>query len=233
MPSTAVSCPVGDQGHLRQLIPVARQALTEAGTSMSEISAVAAHRGPGLPAIVAPGHFRRRPGFRPVCRLYGIHHHEAHLIPVDFQAALNGVGLTFRRMCRWVVVGGHTMLVSVEGELRHRVLGGTPRRWRASVLTRPPNCWGFPIQVDRGSIDWQRGIPQRSHFPPVAHREANPRFQFQRIEDQRAILSGPSSGVGGRPARFATFARESRGAIVEVPGFQDRPRRKSIRRRPA
>ena len=41
--------------HLRNLIPVVRQALDSAGISMNDLTAVAATRGPGLPAALMAG----------------------------------------------------------------------------------------------------------------------------------------------------------------------------------
>ena len=66
--------------HLRNLIPVAKSALGEAGVTAEQLEAVAATQGPGLPSALMVGlkagqalaFSLRRP-------FLGIHHHEAHL----------------------------------------------------------------------------------------------------------------------------------------------------------
>src|SRR5215467_5761941 len=66
--------------HLRNLLPVGRAALREAGKTADLLDAVAATQGPGLPSALMVGlkaaqavaFVLRRP-------FLGIHHHEAHL----------------------------------------------------------------------------------------------------------------------------------------------------------
>src|SRR5262245_25574193 len=68
------------RAHLRNLPPVARQALNEAEMGPEQIRAVAATQGPGLPGALMMGlqaaqvvaYVLRQP-------FIGIHHHEAHL----------------------------------------------------------------------------------------------------------------------------------------------------------
>src|SRR6185503_10508354 len=89
--------------------------------------AVAATQGPGLPNALMVGH-KAAQGVAFALRkpFLGIHHHEAHLYspwitgnpPVaDFTSFQPNVSL--------IVSGGHTMLVHVEAELKHRLLGST------------------------------------------------------------------------------------------------------------
>ena len=113
--------------HLRNLVPVAQTALSEARVTAKQLDALAATRGPGLPSALRVGlkaaqamAFALRKSF------LGIHHHEAHLYspwiggdpPVaDFASFQPNVSL--------IVSGGHTMIVHVEAELKHRLLGST------------------------------------------------------------------------------------------------------------
>jgi N6-L-threonylcarbamoyladenine synthase len=66
--------------HLRNLLPVARAALAEAGLQANEIDAVAATQGPGLPAALLVG-FQAAQAFAFALgkKFVGVHHHEAHL----------------------------------------------------------------------------------------------------------------------------------------------------------
>ena len=113
--------------HLKNLLPVARAALAEANVSPAELDAVAATQGPGLSIALLIGlKAAQAVAFALEKPFIGINHHEAHLYspwisgqpPVaDFASFQPNISL--------IVSGGHTMLVLVESELKHRVLGGT------------------------------------------------------------------------------------------------------------
>jgi len=113
--------------HLRNLMPVAETALHEAGTSAAQIDAVAATQGPGLPSALMVGlkagqamAFALRKPF------VGIHHHEAHLYSPWITGTPPKADFgNFQPNVSLIVSGGHTMLVHVEAELKHRVLGAT------------------------------------------------------------------------------------------------------------
>ena len=73
--------------HLRNLLPVARAALTEAGLRAEEVDAVAATQGPGLPAALLVGfHAAQTFAFSLNKRFVGIHHHEALRITIRQRA---------------------------------------------------------------------------------------------------------------------------------------------------
>src|SRR5262249_47127249 len=113
--------------HLRNLMPVARAALETAGVKASELDAVAVTQGPGLPNALLMGlKAGQAMAFALEKPFVGINHHEAHLYSpwisgdpptADFDAFEPNVSL--------IVSGGHTLLVHVGSELKHRVLGST------------------------------------------------------------------------------------------------------------
>src|SRR6201996_6736415 len=113
--------------HLKNILPVAQAALSEAKIIPSQLSAVAATQGPGLSIALLVGlKAAQAVAFALNKPFIGINHHEAHLYspwisgqpPVaDFNRFQPNVSL--------IVSGGHTLLVLVESELKHRVLGGT------------------------------------------------------------------------------------------------------------
>jgi N6-L-threonylcarbamoyladenine synthase len=113
--------------HLRNLIPVAQAALEEARTQPDQLDAIAATQGPGLPAALLVGFkVAQAVAFALQIPFLGVHHHEAHLYSpwisgnppmADFSGFQPNVSL--------IVSGGHTLLVLVESELKHRVLGST------------------------------------------------------------------------------------------------------------
>src|SRR5215831_9118318 len=113
--------------HLKNLLPVARQALSAATVVPKQLEAIAATQGPGLPGALMMGlksaealaFSLRRPFF-------GINHHEAHLYSPWIQTSPPRADFSeFQPNVSLIVSGGHTMLVLVEQELQHRLLGST------------------------------------------------------------------------------------------------------------
>lgn len=113
--------------HLRNLIPVTRAALDQAGVSVLEMDRVVATRGPGLPAALMAGYRAAQALAWSLGRPFeGLHHHEAHLYSpwiAGDPPAFDSAG--FQPHLSLIVSGGHTLLVRVQAPLRHRVLGGT------------------------------------------------------------------------------------------------------------
>jgi N6-L-threonylcarbamoyladenine synthase len=111
--------------HLRNLLPVAREAFSRAGVRAGEIGAVAATQGPGLPPALMIGFQAGQALAYTLGKpFFGINHHEAHL----YSPWIRGNQAEFERLepnVSLVVSGGHTMLVHVRGELSHVLLGST------------------------------------------------------------------------------------------------------------
>lgn len=113
--------------HLRRLKPVVETALHQGKMAPSQLDAVAATQGPGLPGALLIGlKHAQALAFALRKPFVGIHHHEAHLyspwisgqpLAADFAAFQPSVSL--------VVSGGHTMLVHVTAELEQQLLGST------------------------------------------------------------------------------------------------------------
>jgi N6-L-threonylcarbamoyladenine synthase len=112
---------VASRHHLELVVPVVEDALTEAGTSLDDIDAVAVTVGPGLigallvgvssaKAIAAP----RRLPLVPVDHLQG-HVAANFLAPEPLEPPF---------LCL-LASGGHTLLAGVRDHLRHEVLGET------------------------------------------------------------------------------------------------------------
>src|SRR5208283_4124653 len=129
--------------HLKNLIPVVRSALDAAGLGGADlpvspdarqrvstgIDAVAATQGPGLPTALLVGlKAAQAVAFAMRKPFVGIHHHEAHLYSPWIAGggdALVAEFSNFQPNVSLIVSGGHTILVLVESELKHRVLGST------------------------------------------------------------------------------------------------------------
>src|ERR1051326_1991054 len=132
--------------HLRNLLPVARAALTQAGLQPNDIDTVAATQGPGLPAALLVG-FQAAQAFAFALgkRFVGVHHHEAHLYSpwIGGESALAEFD-KFEPNVSLIVSGGHTLLVHVPEEGKHRVLGSTVDDAAGECFDKTAKLIGLP-----------------------------------------------------------------------------------------
>lgn len=171
--------------HLRNLIPVTREALSLSGVKAEALEAIAATRGPGLPSALMVG-FRSAQTMAFALRkpLLGINHHEAHLYspwiagnpPVaEFAAFQPNISL--------IVSGGHTMLVHVESELKHRLLGATLDDAAGECFDKIGKLMGLPYpagpEIDRLG---ERANPKAFDFPRPLIYEAHDDFSFSGLK---------------------------------------------------
>ena len=171
--------------HLKNFLPVAQSALREAGITAAELDAVAATQGPGLPTALLVGYKAGQAmAFALQKPFIGINHHEAHLYspwiagtpPVaDFAA--------FRPNLSLIVSGGHTLLVLVESELKHRVLGGTIDDAAGECFDKTGKLMGLPYpagpEIDRLA---EQGNPTAFAFPRPLLHDPNDDFSFSGLK---------------------------------------------------
>ncbi len=171
--------------HLRNLMPVANAALEAAGVSSGELDAIAATQGPGLPNALLEG-FKAAQAMAFALRkpFLGIQHHEAHLYSpwitgdpptADFDAFEPNVSL--------IASGGHTMLVHVESELKHRVLGSTVDDAAGECFDKAAKLIGLPYpggpEIDRLATG---GNPRAHNFPRPMLRDGGDDFSFSGLK---------------------------------------------------
>ncbi len=171
--------------HLRNLIPVTQAALRAAGVAVSELDAIAATQGPGLASALMVGFkaaqalaFARRKPF------VGIHHHEAHL----YSPWISGNPARarfdeFQPNVSLIVSGGHTMLVHVAAELKHRVLGRTIDDAAGECFDKTGKLMGLPYpagaEIDRLA---EEGNPKAFSFPRPLMNDPNDDFSFSGLK---------------------------------------------------
>jgi N6-L-threonylcarbamoyladenine synthase len=171
--------------HLKNLPPVIELALGEAGVRATELDAVAATQGPGLPAALMIGLKAAQSMAYTLGKPFlGLNHHEAHLYsPWIRGEPLRACFEEFQPNVSLIVSGGHTMLVHVEAELRHRVLGSTIDDAAGECFDKVAKLIGLPYpggpQMDRLAQD---GNPKRFDFPRPMMREANDDFSFSGLK---------------------------------------------------
>src|SRR5438034_5161495 len=205
--------------HLRNLAPVTQTALRQANVTAAQLGGVAATRGPGLPSALMVGlksaeamAFALRKPF------LGIHHHEAHLYSpwiggsppaADFSSFQPNVSL--------VVSGGHTMLVHVEAELKHRLLGSTVDDAAGECFDKVAKLIGLPYPGGPALAKLaEEGNPDAFDFPRPMLSEPNDDFSFSGLKTSVRYFLRDHAEILGDAQRVRDLCACVQAAIVEV-----------------
>jgi N6-L-threonylcarbamoyladenine synthase len=205
--------------HLRNLLPVTTTALTEANVQPGQLEAVAATRGPGLPNALLVG-FKAAQAVAFVLRkpFFGIHHHEAHL----YSPWITGNPLTaefdaFEPNLSLIVSGGHTLLVHVESELKHRVLGSTIDDAAGECFDKVGKLIGLPYpggpEIDRLA---GQGNPAAYDFPRPLLRDASDDFSFSGLKTSVRYFLRDHPEVARDSQKQCDLCASVQAAIVDV-----------------
>jgi len=112
---------LASRSHLEQILPLTRQALTDAKDSLEQMEGVCATAGPGLVGALLIGlNFGKGIALSLGLPFLAVHHLEGHI----WSAELNGEKIPTPFLAL-LVSGGHTQLVLVEVFGRYRLLGST------------------------------------------------------------------------------------------------------------
>jgi len=107
--------------HLRAIVPVARQALAEAGQTYHSVDAIAVTQGPGLAGALLVGiSFAKALAFALDKPLIAVNHLEGHIHAVLLEQRLSGEGELNFPVLALVVSGGHTHLYLAEYQAEER-----------------------------------------------------------------------------------------------------------------
>jgi N6-L-threonylcarbamoyladenine synthase len=205
--------------HLKNLIPVAQSALDEAKISPQQLDAVAATQGPGLPNALLVG-FKAAQAVAFALRkpFVGINHHEAHLYspwisgepPVaDFSKFQQNVSL--------IVSGGHTMLVLVESELKHRVLGSTMDDAAGECFDKTGKLMGlaYPAGPEIDKLA-EQGNPEAFDFPRPLINDSSDDFSFSGLKTSVRYFIRDNNALLNDAQKIRDLCASVQAAIVEV-----------------
>jgi N6-L-threonylcarbamoyladenine synthase len=205
--------------HLKNLLPVARAALSAADVSPAQLDAVAATQGPGLAIALLIGlKAAQAVAFALSKPFIGINHHEAHLYSpwiagqppaADFSAFEPNVSL--------IVSGGHTLLVLVSAELQHRVLGGTIDDAAGECFDKTGKLMGLPYPAGP-VIDQlaQAGNPSAYDFPRPLLHAASDDFSFSGLKTSVRYYLRDHPGLLDEPQKVRDLCASVQAAIIEV-----------------
>src|SRR5213596_371666 len=102
--------------HLRQIVPVVREALSRAGLSFSDLDAVGVTQGPGLVGSLLVGITYAKTLAQALGKpLVPVNHLEGHVHAVFLEAHKSGRAAKLPAVCL-IVSGGHTVLYEVKPE---------------------------------------------------------------------------------------------------------------------
>lgn len=205
--------------HLRNLLPVTQSALREAGVGVGQLDAVAATQGPGLPTALLVG-FKAAQTLAFTLRkpFVGIHHHEAHLYsPWITGQPLRAQFEAFEPNVSLIVSGGHTLLVHVASELKHRVLGGTIDDAAGECFDKTGKLMGLAYPA--GPIIDQlaeAGNPKAFDFPRPLLNDPNDDFSFSGLKTSVRYFLRDHPHLLDEAQALRDLCASIQAAIVEV-----------------
>ena len=205
--------------HLQNLLPVAQSALREAGVSTAQLDAVAATQGPGLGIALLVGFKAAQAAAFALGKPFiGINHHEAHL----YSPWIAGKTLTadfskFQPNVSLIVSGGHTLLVLVASELKHRVLGGTIDDAAGECFDKTGKLMGLPYPAGP-VIDQlaESGNPKAFDFPRPLLHESNDDFSFSGLKTSVRYFIRDHPALLDDRQKVCDLCASVQAAIIEV-----------------
>ena len=131
---------LASRDHVRKLLPLVRQALAEAGLSVSDLGGVAYTAGPGLVgALLVGAAAGRAMAWALDVPAIGVHHMEGHLL-----APLLEDDPPKPPFVALLVSGGHSMLVEVKAIGEYRILGDTLDDAAGEAFDKTAKLMGLP-----------------------------------------------------------------------------------------
>ena len=219
--------------HLKNLLPVAHAALVEAKVAPAQLDAVAATQGPGLGIALLIGfQAAQAVAFALNKPFIGINHHEAHLYspwiqtispsPLPGERAgvrgeLQADFASFQPNISLIVSGGHTLLVLVESELKHRVLGGTIDDAAGECFDKTGKLMGLPYPAGP-LIDQlaEQGNPTAYGFPRPLLHDPNDDFSFSGLKTSVRYFIRDHPALLDDRRKVCDLCASVQAAIVEV-----------------
>ncbi len=205
--------------HLRNLLPVARTALQQAGVTSGQLEAVAATQGPGLPnALIVGLKAAQSVGFAIRKPFFGVNHHEAHLYSPWISGAPARADFDhFEPNIALIVSGGHTLLIHVRRAFEHTVLGSTLDDAAGECFDKAGKLFGLPYpagpEIDRLA---DGGNPKAYDFPRPLINEPHDEFSFSGLKTSIRYFLRDHPDVTNDLQRLKDLCASIQAAIVDV-----------------
>ncbi len=208
---------LASRSHLRAVLPTIDAALTQAGTTLSHIDAIAATAGPGLVGSLLVG-LATAKGLAAARRLpfLAVNHLEGHLLSARLaeEVPFPFLGL--------LVSGGHTSLYYAEDFGRYRCLGATRDDAAGEAYDKIARVLGLGFPGGR-VLDTlaQTGDPTAIRFPrarlkPPRGAAPRPAYEFSFSGLKTAAAQFVRNTPVSTPAALADFAASFQEAVVDM-----------------
>jgi N6-L-threonylcarbamoyladenine synthase len=201
---------LASRDHVRRLLPLVREALSEAKSDRDSIDGVAYTAGPGLiGALLVGASFAGSLAYAWGKPVLGVHHLEGHLLAPLLEA--DPPGFPFLAL---LVSGGHTQLVDVASLGRYRILGETLDDAAGEAFDKTAKLLGLPYPGGAALARLaESGRPRAYEFPrPMLDR---PGLDFSFSGLKTAALVALRGRVLDDETR-ADVARAFQEAVVET-----------------
>nr|WP_031371285.1 tRNA (adenosine(37)-N6)-threonylcarbamoyltransferase complex transferase subunit TsaD [Lysobacter antibioticus] len=134
---------LASRDHVRKLLPLIRQTLTESGLDVNELDGVAYTAGPGLVgALLVGAGVARALAWALDVPAIGVHHMEGHLLAPLMED--DPLGRPQPPFVALLVSGGHTQLVAVDAIGQYRLLGETLDDAAGEAFDKTAKLMGLP-----------------------------------------------------------------------------------------
>jgi N6-L-threonylcarbamoyladenine synthase len=202
---------LASRDHIRRVLPLAQQVLSEAGHGLADIDVVAYTRGPGLAGALLVG-------AGVACALaaalgkpvLGVHHLEGHLLSPFLSA--DPPEFPFVAL---LVSGGHTQLMRVDGVGRYQLLGETIDDAAGEAFDKSAKLMGLPYPGGPWLAKLaEQGDAAAFKLPRPLLHSGDLDFSFAGLKT--AVLTQARKLGDELASRKADLAASTQAAIVEV-----------------
>ncbi len=219
----------GQEARSARADSVGRWGSTESHPTLGDFVAIAATIGPGLPqALMIGARAAQAMAFALRKPFYGINHHEAHLYspwivpepPADHgprTTQLRADFAGFQPNVSLIVSGGHTMLVFVEAELKHHLLGSTVDDAAGECFDKAAKLMGLPYpggpELDALA---EQGDARAFDFPRPMIRDLHDDFSFSGLKTSVRYFLRDQPYILDDADRVRDLCASVRDSIVDV-----------------
>ncbi len=200
---------LASRDHVRRIVPLYRQVLTDAGIGAGDIDAVAYTAGPGLAgALLVGAAFAESLAFSLGRPAIPIHHLEGHLL----SPLLSADAPTFPFIAL-LVSGGHTQLMRVSAVGVYELLGETLDDAAGEAFDKTAKLLGLPYPGGPALAALaEAGVAGRIRLPRPMMGSGDLDFSFSGLKT--AVLNAVNKGLDS--VTRADLAAEFQDAVVDV-----------------
>lgn len=206
---------LASRDHVRKLLPLIKQVLTESGSSAEDIDAVAYTSGPGLVgALMVGASFGRSLAYAWNVPALGVHHMEGHLLAPMLEATPPEFPFV-----ALLVSGGHTQLVRVDGIGQYELMGESIDDAAGEAFDKAAKMLDldYPGGPQIAKLA-EKGNPKAFKFPRPMLDRPGLDFSFSGLKTATLTAIKGVAGENGLPddATCADIAASFQAAVVDT-----------------